>query len=101
MRENGAINAIFDSALQVNKEKRKFTRIALSAKVSMILDDRVIEGELVNLSLNGAFVRPAQPVELNSTVRITILETTASRSLTDLKAKVVRVTDEGIGLQFG
>jgi hypothetical protein len=101
MRENGAISAIFDSALQVNQEKRKFTRIALSARVIMLVDEKVIEGELVNLSLNGAFVRPAKPVEVNSPVTITILDSSASGSLPDLKAKVVRVTEEGIGLQFG
>jgi hypothetical protein len=100
MRDIGAVTALFDSALQVNKEKRKFARIPMQGKVVMVQGDRTIEGELVNLSLSGALVVSDTLMEIGSSLIITILDANASRKLSDLKAKVVRIAGNGMGLQF-
>jgi hypothetical protein len=77
------------------KEKRKHTRLALHSKGNIQLGDQNIEAESANLSLNGAFVAAVSPVELNDIVEFAFSDIPISA-----KAKVVRVTEEGIGLQF-
>ena len=100
MEEHNSISTIMNSALKVNEEKRKFTRITVSAKAVMIIDGQTIDGELVNISLIGAFVATDQPIELGTPVTITIFDTPTSRMISDVRAKVVRVMDNGVALQF-
>jgi hypothetical protein len=79
----------------MHKEKRKHTRLALHSKANIQLGDRSIEAESENLSLKGAFVTAVSPMELYDVVAFTFSHIPISA-----KAKVVRVTDKGIGLQF-
>ena len=78
----------------MTKEKRKHTRLVLLSKANIQLGDQSIEAESENLSLKGAFVVAVRPVELNEVVAFTFSHIPISA-----KAKVVRVTDKGIGLQ--
>jgi ribosomal protein S1 len=82
------------------KEKRNFARLALHAKANIHQNDHVVEGEVENLSMKGVFVTTTKKMEMNDTVAITIYHTLTPQVLCDLKAKVVRVTDKGMGLQF-
>ena len=82
------------------KEKRNFARLALHAKASINQQDRMIEGEVENLSMKGVFVRTTKIIPVNDTVAVTIYHTLTPQVLCDLKAKVVRITDKGMGLQF-
>ncbi|HEY5512645.1 MAG TPA: PilZ domain-containing protein [Geomonas sp.] len=82
------------------KEKRNFARLALHAKANIHQEDQVIEGEVENLSMKGVFVTTVRRLELNDAVAVTIYHTLTPQILCDLKAKVVRVTDTGMGLQF-
>jgi hypothetical protein len=100
MGKHAAISTILNSALKMNEEKRQFTRISLQAKVSMLVDDQVIEGDLVNISLQGAFVTSDRLIEINTSMTITIFDTPTSRVISDVKAKVVRVMGNGVGLRF-
>jgi hypothetical protein len=100
MSECNTASMILNSALKVNEEKRKFTRFPLCAKVRMIVDERVIEGELVTLSLNGAFVTSEAIIAANSLVIVTIFDTSTTLIVSDVKARVVMVAGNGVGLQF-
>ena len=82
------------------KEKRNFARLALHAKANLHLGDQVIEGEVENLSMKGVFVTAVRRLEINDMVAVTIYHTLTPQILCDLKAKVVRITDQGMGLQF-
>lgn len=82
------------------KEKRNFARLALHAKANILQNDQTIEGEVENLSMKGVFVTAARRLELYDSVAVTIYHTLTPQVLCDLKAKVVRVTDKGMGLQF-
>jgi hypothetical protein len=82
------------------KEKRNFARLALHAKANIHQSDQLVEGEVENLSMKGVFVTTTKKMEINDTVAITIYHTLTPQVLCDLKAKVVRVTDNGMGLQF-
>lgn len=82
------------------KEKRNFARLALHAKANIHHSGHTIEGEVENLSMKGVFVMAPRKLEINDTVAVTIYHTLTPQVLCDLKAKVVRVTDQGMGLQF-
>ena len=82
------------------REKRNFARLALHAKANVIQGHQVIEGEVENLSMKGVFVRTTRTIDLGDMVAVTIYHTLTPQVLCDLKAKVVRVTDQGMGLQF-
>jgi hypothetical protein len=87
----------------MNTEKRNFARLGLHAKAYLRWDGQYIEGEVENVSIKGVFVTATSPfvaaarqMAINDVVAFTIDNTPAC----DLKAKVVRVTDKGMGLQF-
>ena len=79
----------------MTKEKRKHTRLAIHSKANIKLGGRSIKAESANVSLNGVFVTAVEPVELNDVVGFNFSHVPISA-----KAKVVRVTHEGIGLEF-
>ena len=79
----------------MTKEKRKHTRLALHSKANIKLGGKSIEAESENVSLDGAFVTAVRQVELNEVVGFNFSHVPISA-----KAKVVRVTGEGIGLKF-
>jgi len=79
----------------VHNEKRDFTRLPLHAKAILQLRNLSREGRLENLSLKSAFVAASGQAETNDAVALTICNTPIN-----LKAKVVRVTDRGMGLRF-
>ena len=80
----------------MHEEKRNFARMELHAKVFIHRDDQHIEGEVENVSIKGAFVMAANQIGINDVVAFSI----DNNQTCDLKAKVVRVTDNGMGLQF-
>jgi hypothetical protein len=75
--------------------KRKHTRLAMHVKINIKLGGKSIQAESENLSLKGAFVTTVGQFELNDVVGFNFSHIPISA-----KAKVVRVTDEGIGLEF-
>ena len=79
----------------MTKEKRKYSRLAIHSKANIKLGGTSIEAESENVSLNGAFVTASTQVELNDVVGFNFSDVPISA-----KAKVVRVTDEGIALEF-
>lgn len=79
----------------MHKEKRKHTRLTLHSKANIQIGDQSIEAESENLSLNGVFVAAVRQVQLDDEVVFNFAHIPISA-----KAKVVRVADNGIGLQF-
>jgi len=77
-------------------ENRAFTRLPMHAKANMLLEGQCIAGEVENLSLKGTFMVAERILELHQVVTITIDDTLAC----GISAKVVRVTDKGMGLEF-
>jgi len=82
------------------KEKRNFARLALHAKANIHQNGETIEGEVENLSMKGVFVMAPQMLAINDAVAVTIFHTLTPQVLCDLRAKVVRITEKGMGLQF-
>ncbi|MBJ6727604.1 PilZ domain-containing protein [Geomesophilobacter sediminis] len=82
------------------KEKRNFARLALHAKANLLHQESVHEGEVENLSMKGVFIKTQHRIDIDDTVAVTIYHSLTPHVLCDLKAKVIRVTDQGVGLQF-
>jgi hypothetical protein len=60
-----------------------------------------IRGEVENLSLKGLFVKTCSTIPMNETVDVTLYFLGDTERLSfNLQGKVVRITDEGIGLSF-
>ena len=80
----------------MRRENRAFTRLPMHAKANMLLGDQCIEGEVENLSLKGTFIIAKRTLGLHEVVSVTIDDTLAC----GITAKVVRVTNKGMGLEF-
>ena len=84
----------------MDKENRTYARRELHARALIHKKSSVAVGEVVNLSMNGAFVTSSMQMEVDDEVTVTIYHTLTPQILRDLKAKVVRVTEVGMGLKF-
>ena len=84
-----------------NEAQRESTRIPVQAKARIRINGGLIEGEVENLSMNGAYVRSDEHFKINSSVVITILDDSiTSRTIFDIEAKVIWNMNNGLGLQF-
>lgn len=83
----------------MSKERRVYERHDLPTKANIILDEEIIEGQVKNLSISGAFVTSARAIDLNAEVELSI-DDPLTKDLNKLQAKVTRVADDGVGLHF-
>jgi hypothetical protein len=75
--------------------------MAFSANAQISQGDSSFEGKVENLSLKGLFVRTEKQLPLDEEVIVTLMFSGSSANLSlRLVAKVVRVSDDGIGLNF-
>ena len=89
-------------------EKRQFPRVEVIWPVTMLTSQGPIEGEVINVSLGGAFVHCQEQPESNETFRM-IIKVPHARQFLRVSARVARSniynpegTDEpvGIGVRF-
>jgi len=100
MHSDETMASLVNIALKLNENFREFARIPISAKAIIGSDDGSFEGEAKILSLKGVYVTLDHPMQINSTVTVTIIDTLTSRVLADMKATVVSTTEHGVGLRF-
>jgi hypothetical protein len=100
MGANDTMNLMLQLSARIDKV-RESTRLPVHAKARICSNGDTVEGNVENLSMNGAYVTSDQPVKLNSSVVISIFDSAnTSRVVYDIKAKVVWVMGNGVGLQF-
>jgi DNA-binding response OmpR family regulator len=56
----------------IEHEKRRFRRVAVQAKVRVKCGDKSVEGETIDLSLNGALVRASHAFPVGSPVEVSL-----------------------------
>jgi hypothetical protein len=100
MHTEETMASLVNLALRLNQDFREFARFPIDAKATIRLADQVFEGEGKILSLKGAYVTVEHPIELNSSVTVTITDRRTSQVLADMKATVVSATEHGVGLRF-
>ena len=80
--------------------ERNFSRLPIHLEATITYNGTVVEGELDNISLKGVFVRTTQKIPLNDSIMITIYHHTRDLQICRLKGRVVRITDDGVALEF-
>ena len=80
--------------------QRSFTRLPIHLEAVITYNGTVVTGELENISLKGVFVRTAQNIPAGKTVTITVYIHSRDQQVCRLKGHVVRVSDEGVALEF-
>ena len=100
MHIDDTMASLVNLALKLNQDFREFTRIPINAKAIILLKGQVFEGEAKLLSLKGAYVTLDHPIEMNSSVTVTIVDTRTSQVLPNMKATVVSITEHGVGFRF-
>jgi PilZ domain len=82
-------------------DARLFDRVDCKALALVKAGNITIRGEVENLSLKGLFVKTCSTIPMDESVDVTIYFLGDSARLSfSLEGKVVRVTDDGIGLSF-
>lgn len=89
------------SGTMFNHDKRFHERVDCRTEAVVEWEGRVFSGEVENLSLKGLFVRTDTVIPIDSVVRVTVRFTgDSSRMSFSLDARVVRVDERGVGLNF-
>ena len=99
MGANDSVNSILKLSSMV-EGKREYTRLPIHADARILTNGDAVEGMVENLSIKGAFVMLASQMKINDLVTVTMSDAISSQIIKDLKARVVRVSDNGVGLQF-
>jgi len=82
-------------------EKRRLSRVQFEQEAEVRLNNEVVKGNVLNLSLNGMFFSTKKKLEINKEVEIIIYLTATTSSLTiNVKGLIVRTSDKGSGIQF-
>ncbi|KAF0217894.1 MAG: hypothetical protein FD174_3157 [Geobacteraceae bacterium] len=82
-------------------ENRKFERVGFHTEAVIKYGELSFNGEVENLSLKGLFVKTDRKIEIDEPVEITVFFHGTDAQLSfSLQAKVVRVTENGIGFNF-
>jgi hypothetical protein len=81
--------------LAAEEERRKHERVELQWPVTILADYATIEGETVNISLDGVYIRCEEPLLLNESYRMSILP--PNHDAIEILGKVVRSEFYGMG----
>ncbi len=79
---------------------RNYSRLPIHLEATITYNDKIVEGELDNISLKGVFVKTGQNIPENDSVLITIYHHSKENKICQMRAKVVRKTTEGIALEL-
>ena len=82
-------------------ENRCYTRFALNAPATIWRENLTIAGQVVNISLGGAFLRVDPALVLHESVTVSIHDNAKPAGLlNDLPATVIRSSDAGCAVRF-
>ena len=81
-------------------ERRRFRRVALRARVRLTLGNSQIEGETIDLSLNGTLVRTPRAFSLGSSVQVGLFLPSSPKPVIG-QGNIVRImSGDRMGIQF-
>lgn len=82
----------------IEREKRRFRRIALQAKVRIKSDKMEFEGQTIDISLNGALISAAHTIPVGSLVEISLYLFAGSKPIVGLGTIVRILSDNRMGI---
>ena len=84
----------------IDRERRRFLRVPLRAKVQINFEQQEWIGETIDISLNGMFVRGPGSISVGSTVHVSLFSAPHAKPI-NATGSVVRVSDDGrMGIQL-
>jgi two-component system chemotaxis response regulator CheY len=84
----------------IEREIRRFRRVAVRAKIQVRCGDRSVEGETIDISLNGAFIRASSIFPVGSHVEVSMHLLAGSPPIAGV-GSIMRVTGENtMGIQL-
>jgi len=91
----------------VGEEKRKHPRIEINWPVLMETPDGIVEAEIKNISLGGAFICCKKPLPLEKVFRLTVIgpdnehvEATAKVVWSNVNVPDEKIVNRGMGVRF-
>lgn len=80
---------------------RRFSRVAFRIEATVKTTGHLFTGNVENLSMNGMFLATGEVLPLDEQVEISMVLTGSDPEISlCFKARVCRLTDEGIGFRF-
>jgi len=86
------VNLIRATQATIERERRRFRRIPTQVKVQLKSAKSEVDGETIDISLNGALVKSSQTLPVGSLIEVSLYLLNRSRPVVGL-GSVVRVTD--------
>ncbi|MFO8048881.1 MAG: PilZ domain-containing protein [Desulfosudaceae bacterium] len=87
--------------ISTGSEQRRGTRVVFRVKAKMEYDGRIVEGEVLNLSLKGMLVDTDIDIPENQELAIKVyLSGTTSEVNLNMKGEVVRSDQTGVAIEF-
>ena len=83
----------------VERERRHYQRVVVSRNVHILFDRDTLEGQTIDVSLNGLLVRAARTLAVGSPVSIRLFLTSGSQPIT-ANGTVVRVAGPHMGIHL-
>lgn len=87
-----------------DRERRQCTRAFFATRAQVLFDSgqTIIEGELQDISIIGMFIKTAARVSVGSpcSIQLMIPSRHSRLLLEDIQGVIVRVADDGLGIQF-
>ena len=86
------------------QKKRDTTRVEFHTRAELEIEGQVLSGTVEDLSLKGMFLKTEASqrfIQIGQKVKVTIrFSGTTSNLSIDVQGKVVRLTQEGLGIEF-
>jgi len=86
-------------SMEKRGEKRNTDRKYIKVTVDYSVKDKFYSDSLENISSTGAFVRTTRPIQVDDSITMVACIPGMEKNV-KMKGKVVRRTDEGVGVEF-
>src|ERR1700722_12569556 len=84
----------------MERERRRFRRIPLGVRVRLTFANSQVDGETVDLSLNGALVRAPRTFPVGATLQVELYLPSAARPITGVGSVQRVITGNQMGIQM-
>ena len=80
-------------------QQRKYQRLKMQSDVNVLIDDKIIKTNSLNLSASGVYITSSGPFDTEKSVRV-VLSIPGRPKPYKLDGTIVRVDENGMAIQF-
>ncbi len=82
-------------------EKRTTTRVIFSVNSKIKCNNKILEGNIINISLNGILIQTPEKLNTDTEIDVEIcMEGTTSQLTVSVQGKVIRSDENGTAIEF-